>query len=91
MYISSILSRIQHYSNITLMFVCLKDLSFNNIEVIEGLETLVKLRDLTLFNNRITRIENMDTLTNLHVLSIGNNNIKGLENVREFSPSQKYT
>ena len=73
------------------MFVCLKDLSFNNIEVIEGLETLVKLRDLTLFNNRITRIENMDTLTNLHVLSIGNNNIKGLENVREFSPSQKYT
>lgn len=66
------------------MFVCLKDLSFNNIEVIEGLDTLVKLRDLTLFNNRITRIENMDNLTNLHVLSIGNNNIKGLENVSEF-------
>ena len=57
------------------------DLSFNNIEVIEGLDNLVKLKDLTLFNNRITRIENMDNLVDLHVLSIGNNNIKGLENV----------
>ena len=72
------------YSHINFVFIYLTDLSFNNIEVIEGLDTLVKLRDLTLFNNRITRIENMDTLVNLHVLSIGNNNIKGLENVSKI-------
>ena len=57
------------------------DLSFNNIEVIEGLETLTKLEDLTLYNNRISRIENMDALVNLHVFSIGNNDLKELENV----------
>lgn len=70
----------------------LVDLSFNNIEVIEGLDMLGKLRDLTLFNNRITRIENMDALVNLHVLSIGNNNIKGLENVSQvLLPTRRYT
>ena len=56
------------------------DLSFNNIEVIEGLEKLTKLEDLTLFNNRITRVENMDNLTQLHVFSIGNNDIQELDN-----------
>lgn len=57
------------------------DLSFNNITVIEGLETLTKLSDLSLFNNRISKIENMDSLTNLQVFSIGNNNILGFDNV----------
>ena len=57
------------------------DLSFNNIEVVEGLETLRQLEDLTLYNNRIQRIENMDSLTNLHVFSVGNNDISELENV----------
>ena len=57
------------------------DLSFNNIEVIEGLDSLTQLEDLTLYNNRISRIENMDTLTKLHVFSIGNNNLTELENV----------
>lgn len=60
--------------------VCV-DLSFNNITVIEGLDTLTKLTDLTLFNNRITKLENMDNLTNLQVFSIGNNNIPTLESV----------
>ena len=57
------------------------DLSFNNITVIEGLESLTKLTDLTLFNNRISKVENMDRLVNLQVLSIGNNNITALETV----------
>lgn len=61
----------------------LTDLSFNNIEVIEGLDQLVKLEDLTLFNNRIQRLENMDTLTELHVLSVGNNELKELSNVSD--------
>lgn len=57
------------------------DLSFNNITVIEGLDTLVKLTDLTLFNNRISKLENLDALINLEVLSVGNNDVKNLENV----------
>jgi Leucine-rich repeat (LRR) protein len=60
----------------------ISDLSFNNIEMIEGLDKLTNLQDLTLYNNRISRIENMDKLTNLHVFSIGNNNLTDLENVR---------
>jgi len=63
------------------MNLFLSDLSFNNIEVIEGLEKLTKLEDLTLFNNRISRLENMDALTQLHVLSIGNNKVDQLDNV----------
>lgn len=58
------------------------DLSFNNIEVIEGLDRLTQLTDLTLFSNRITRIENMDTLKELQVVSFGNNLLKSLDNVR---------
>jgi len=58
------------------------DLSFNNIEKIEGLSALVKLEDLILFNNRIQVINNMDSLKRLQVLSIGNNAIDELETVR---------
>lgn len=60
------------------------DLSFNNIEAIEGLDSLVKLQDLSLFNNRISVIENLDTLQNLHSLSIGNNGIAQLDNVSQL-------
>ena len=58
------------------------DLSFNNITQIEGLDGLIKLTDLTLFNNRISKLKNMDDLVNLQVISIGNNNLVDLENVR---------
>ncbi len=57
------------------------DLSFNNIEYVEGLDNLTKLRDLTLYNNRISELENMDSLTELHVFSAGNNKLSQLENV----------
>ena len=60
------------------------DLSFNNIEMIEGLDKLTCLQDLTLYNNRISRIENMDKLTDLHVFSIGNNNLTDLDNVSDI-------
>ena len=62
-------------------FFFIADLSFNNIEVIEGLDKLTKLKDLTLSNNRISKIENMDSLSQLHVFSIGNNSLKQLDNV----------
>lgn len=58
------------------------DLSFNNIEVIDNLDTLTKLEDLTLYSNRISTIENMDALLNLHVLSLGRNQLTDLENVK---------
>jgi Leucine-rich repeat (LRR) protein len=61
------------------------DLSFNNITTIEGLETLTKLTDLTLFNNRISKIQNLEGLTSLQVFSIGNNDISDLESVCSFN------
>ena len=63
------------------MCLFFSDLSFNNIEVIEGLDKLTKLEDLTLYNNRISRIENMDHLQQLHVFSVGNNDLKDQTNV----------
>ncbi|CAH8660762.1 unnamed protein product [Schistosoma bovis] len=56
------------------------DLSFNNIEKIDGLQNLVNLEDLTLYNNRITTLENMENLKKLQVFSIGNNYITELSN-----------
>lgn len=47
------------------------DLSFNKLTKIEGLDTLVKLVDLSLFNNQVAEIENLDKLTELNVLSLG--------------------
>lgn len=57
------------------------DLSFNNIEVIKGLDSLVNLEDLSLFNNRISRIDSLDALGKLQVLSLGNNQIDNIMNV----------
>lgn len=59
----------------------LPDLSFNNIEAIEGLDTLVNLEDLSLFNNRIAKIDSLDALVKLQVLSLGNNQIGNMMNV----------
>ena len=53
-------------------------MSFNNIEVIEGLNSLVNLKDLSLAYNHIKTLENMDGLP-LQVLSIGNNLIDRLD------------
>ena len=60
------------------------DLSFNNIEKIEGLESLTKLADLSLYNNRISKLENLETLENLEVFSIGNNVLDHFDNVCFF-------
>ena len=47
------------------------DLSFNKLTKIEGLDTLTKLVDLSLFNNEIEVMEGLDALTALNVFSIG--------------------
>lgn len=57
------------------------NLSFNFIEKIENLETLVNLEVLSLFNNRIEVIENMDALDKLVIISLGNNLIDSVEGV----------
>lgn len=57
------------------------DLSFNNIEAIEGLDTLINLEDLSLSHNRISKIDSLDPLVNLQVLSLGNNQINNMMNV----------
>ncbi len=58
------------------------DLSFNNIEKIEGLENLNKLKDISLFNNQISKLENMNNLEHLEVFSIGNNQLSDYSNVK---------
>lgn len=57
------------------------DLSFNNIEKIEGLDQLVELTDLSLFNNVISELEGLDSLQKLSALSVGNNQIAALDSV----------
>ncbi len=47
---------------VVMLSCCSADLSFNNITVIEGLETLTKLADLTLFHNKISEIKGLDSL-----------------------------
>lgn len=66
---------------------CSLDLSFNNIEVIERLNNLVNLKDLSLAHNHIKMLENMEGLP-LQVLSIGYNQIDQLDQLsylRTFS------
>lgn len=47
------------------------DLSFNQIQKIEGLETLVDLTDLSLQDNVITDLEGLANLKKLQCLSLG--------------------
>ena len=62
------------------------DLSFNNIEIIEGLSSLHKLRDLSLAHNRICRLDGMEGLHSLQVLSLGHNCLEDLEQVSPPPP-----
>ena len=55
------------------------DLSFNNIKVMEGLESLVNLTDLSLFNNQIKVLQNIDNCKDLQCLSLGNNAVPSLD------------
>jgi Leucine-rich repeat (LRR) protein len=65
---------------------CNSDLSFNEIEKIEGLETLTGLVDLSFYNNKIQKLENMEALEDLVSLSLGNNLLKELEEVYHCLP-----
>jgi len=52
------------------------DMCFNNIRIIKGLDTLVKLEKLYLINNKIKKIEKLDQLTCLTMLELGDNRIR---------------
>jgi len=63
------------------------DLSFNQIEKIEGLEPLVKITDLCLTHNKVSKIEGITTLVELEIFSMANNEIVStdeLTQLREF-------
>lgn len=47
------------------------DLSFNQIQKIEGLETLKHLTDLSLQDNLVSELEGLEELTKLQCFSIG--------------------
>lgn len=60
------------------------DLSYNNIEFIEGLDKLVNLTDLSLQHNKIEQVEGLETLDKLDVLSLGDNDICGADEVAQY-------
>jgi Leucine-rich repeat (LRR) protein len=60
------------------------DLSFNAIKEISGLDTLVNLTDLSLYNNQITGLKGLDNCKLLNVLSIGNNKIPSYEVITTY-------
>ncbi|XP_063759825.1 dynein regulatory complex subunit 3 isoform X2 [Eleginops maclovinus] len=62
-----------HFDEILKLGLEYRNLSFNCIEKIEGLESLRKLELLNLSSNKISVLENMDTLEGLTHFSIANN------------------
>lgn len=52
------------------------DLSFNEIRIIENLDTLVNMKSLLLANNKIERIQGLDNLTLITQLELGSNRIR---------------
>lgn len=60
------------------------DLSFNNITRIEGLDTLTRLTDLSLYNNQISDIHGLEALTGLQCLSLGNNLVVSYEETVKY-------
>jgi Leucine-rich repeat (LRR) protein len=59
-------------------------LSFNRVTKIEGLDTLVNLTDLSLYNNQIAQLEGLNSCTKLNVFSVGNNLIRTFEEVLSY-------
>lgn len=60
------------------------DLSFNSIKRIEGLETLVNLTDLSLYNNQVSVLDGLQNCSKLNIFSIGNNQIKSFEEIISY-------
>ena len=54
------------------------------IEKIEGLEYLVALEDLSLYDNKISKLNNLENLKNLNVLSVGKNQLDSLDECVDY-------
>ena len=54
------------------------------ITKIEGLDSLTKLQDLTLFSNKIEHVSGLENLPELNVLSLGNNLIQSHSEVVDY-------
>ena len=65
------------------------DLSFNLITHIEGLDSLTKLTDLSLYSNKITEIGGLERLTELNVFSFGKNLVKNHQEALLYLKRQK--
>ncbi|KAA8585035.1 hypothetical protein FQN60_003729 [Etheostoma spectabile] len=70
-----------HFNEILKLRLEYRNLSFNSIKKIEGLESLRKLEVLNLSNNKISVVENMDTLERITHFFIANNLIGKLDKV----------
>jgi len=58
----------------------------NQIEKIENIAHLKKLKELNLANNFITKLENIDGLPALEVLNLWNNRIAEIGNIVDYEP-----
>ncbi len=65
------------------------DLSFNSIKVIENIEHLSKLTDLSLQSNQITTVEGLTGMPDLSCLSMGDNSIKSMDGLLSLRPFTK--
>ena len=61
-----------------------EDLNKNQIQSIQGLENLVKLKDLYLSSNKIESIEGLENVTKLIKLYVDNNQIQSLNVIEKF-------
>jgi len=59
------------------------------IEKIEGLESLEKLTDLSLYSNRISELSGLEKLKNLNIFSFGANIVTDSEKTFEYLGSLK--
>ena len=60
-------------------------LQANKLDKIQGLDTLVNLKELYLSQNFIEKIENLDKLVNLEILDLAFNKISKLENIEKLT------
>ena len=60
-------------------------LQANKLDKIQGLDTLVNLKELYLSQNFILKIEGVDKLVNLEILDLAFNKISKLENIETLS------
>ena len=61
------------------------NLSFNQIDEIKGLDTLINLRYLSLGYNKITEIKGLKNLTNLSTIRLEGNPLVFIEGYRDYA------